>query len=358
MFFTRKRILTFSGYFIIILAIRIFSSFPELIERYYSTGIYVYLSKLQRAVTGIFPFSLGDIFYGIAIIWVIRKLVKILWNFNEIRASPWSYLSRVAWKIFNAGCIIYIWFNISWGLNYNRPSLMEEFAHPVTHPEKEDLVELMEFLHNRMTEDFDDAVTGRNALNDNRYIYKEAAKAFNKLALEEPEYAYSPSSLKTSLYSYAGNYLGFTGYYNPFSGEAQVNTSIPEFARPFVACHEIAHQLGRAKENEANFTGFRAAISSEIPAFRYSAYFDMYFYSRRILYRMDTLLVRSLDEKMHPGVKEDYNRLTEFHSSFKNPVEAVIDRLYGRYLQANQQPSGKESYAEGVLLLLSWRKSL
>src|SRR5690606_3814613 len=161
--------------------------------------------------------------------------------------------------------------------------------HPVTYPEKEDLVELMEFLHNRMTEDFDDAVTGRNALNDNRYIYKEAAKAFNKLALEEPDYAYSPASLKTSLYSYAGNYLGFTGYYNPFSGEAQVNTSIPRFLIPIITAHEMAHQLGYAKENEASFVGYLVSTTADDPYYRYSAYLDLFFYVNAQVSEFDTL---------------------------------------------------------------------
>ncbi len=64
------------------------------------------------------------------------------------------------------------------------------------------------------------------------------------------------------MYSYLGNYLGFTGYYNPFTGEAQVNTTVPLFVQPFTTCHEIGHQLGYAKENEANFAGYLAAKSS------------------------------------------------------------------------------------------------
>ena len=57
--------------------------------------------------------------------------------------------------------------------------------------------------------------------------YQNAAKKFSFLA-------YQPASIKPSLFSYAGNYLGFQGYYNPFSGEAQVNTTIPRFLEPFV----------------------------------------------------------------------------------------------------------------------------
>ncbi len=47
--------------------------------------------------------------------------------------------------------------------------------------------------------------------------------------------------------------LGVTGYLNPFTNEAQVNTTVPAFLQPFMTCHEIAHQLGFAPEEDANF---------------------------------------------------------------------------------------------------------
>ena len=48
----------------------------------------------------------------------------------------------------------------------------------------------------------------------------------------------------------------FLGYYNPFTGEAQVNTNVPAFVIPFTTCHEMAHQIGYASESEASFVGF------------------------------------------------------------------------------------------------------
>ena len=72
-------------------------------------------------------------------------------------------------------------------------------------------------------------------------------KVMKRYKLANQEYSflkYQPRSIKPSLYSYAGNVLGFEGYYNPFSGEGQVNTTVPVFEQPFVACHEIGHQVG------------------------------------------------------------------------------------------------------------------
>ncbi len=59
-------------------AIKIFSLYSGAVERYYSTGIYPFIAGLQRLLFGWIPFSIGDIFYGIAIIWIIIQIIKVI----------------------------------------------------------------------------------------------------------------------------------------------------------------------------------------------------------------------------------------------------------------------------------------
>ncbi|MDT9120845.1 DUF3810 family protein, partial [Escherichia coli] len=89
----------------------------------------------------------------------------------------------------------------------------------------------------------------------------------------------------------------------PYSGEGQVNTTIPRFLEPYVTTHEIAHQLGYAKENEANFVAFLVCRAYDNSAFRYSLYYDFYHYAIVEVYRRDTALGKSFQEKLHPQVK-------------------------------------------------------
>jgi hypothetical protein len=51
-----------------------------------------------------------------------------------------------------------------------------------------------------------------------------------------------------------------------------MNYQMPVFNRPFVACHEMSHQMGYGAEDEANFVGFLAATGSDDRLLRYSAY--------------------------------------------------------------------------------------
>jgi len=158
------------------------------------------------------------------------------------------------------------------------------------------------------------------------------------------------------MWGWLGNYLGYMGYYNPFTGEGQVNTTIPLFLQPFTTCHEIAHQLGYAKENEANFVGYLAAISSKDEFFHYSVYLDLFLYANRNLYHSDSAAANTFTKQLLPAVKNDLIVWRKFNQRHKNPVEPVIRWMYGKYLENNQQPSGMLSYDEVNGFLIAYYK--
>ena len=167
---------------------------------------------------------------------------------------------------------------------------------------------------------------------------------------------YKAGSIKSSMYGWLGNYLGFSGYYNPFTGEAQVNTTVPKFLLPYVTLHEMGHQIGYAKENEANFSGYLAAENSSDVLFKYSTYLDLFVYANREVYYLDSSLSGVAARRLTPEVKADlaeWKRFNEDHTSFMEPA---ITWLYGKYLQINQQPKGMRSYNEVVAMLISYYK--
>ncbi|MFN8548796.1 MAG: DUF3810 family protein [Candidatus Eisenbacteria bacterium] len=57
---------------------------------------------------------------------------------------------------------------------------------------------------------------------------------------------------------------GINGIYIPFTGEAAV-CAPPEPEQPFVMAHEMAHQRGIAREDEANFTSWLACREAVTP---------------------------------------------------------------------------------------------
>ena len=196
----------------------------------------------------------------------------------------------------------------------------------------------------------------RDSFNKKKTLFEKTSDAYLYADNFYPFLGYDPQSLKPSLFSYLGNYLGFQGYYNPFSGEGQVNTTIPQFLEPYVSAHEVAHQLGYAKENEANFVAFMACRAYPNHTFRYSLYFDMYLYAISELGREDSLLARAYSEKLNGQSKKDIESYREFLRKYRNPVAPVISWIYDGYLQANDQPEGKRSYNQVVAFLIAYYK--
>jgi hypothetical protein len=340
---------------IVIAGIRIFSLFPEAVETYYSNGVYPVISRTQRILLGWLPLSIGDLLYATAIIYLIVKLVKIIRIAIRKQADK-KFWIRGFRKLAFLLCSIFAVFYLFWGLNYSRLGIEHSLHLKVENYSKDDLLAVVDQLVYRLNELDSTARLNRSSLHKKRDLFGEAYNSYERAKTKHPALTYRSRSVKPSLYSYLGNYLGFTGYYNPFTGEAQVNTTVPVFLQPFTTCHEIGHQLGYAKENEANFAGYLSASASSDPAFRYSVYFDMYLYSRRYLYNIDSNLLKQYDLRIAAGVKQDYKELRRFWKKHENPVEVFVDILYGQYLKANQQPSGKLTYSEVIAWLIAYYK--
>jgi effector-binding domain-containing protein len=148
--------------------------------------------------------------------------------------------------------------------------------------------------------------------------------------------------------------MGFNGYLNPLTNEAQVNDQILIYKIPTTASHEIGHQLGFAKENEANFIACLATMNHPDPYFRYSGFTFALRYCLNELYVRDRPQAEKLLKTINPGILENYKEVREFWASHKNPIEPLFQYTYSGYLKANKQPEGMKSYSYVVALLVNY----
>ncbi len=340
---------------LVALLIHLFSRDAGRVERFYSTGIYPQIGVALRYALTWLPFSLGDLLYGYVLIWLVWKLVAALrklakGQLNGDRVK--LFFKRALIKLL----LIYIFFNLLWGINYNRKGIAHQIGLSMESYTVEDVKSLNTILVQKVNASKLALLHYPLKEMKNRDIFNRAHSAYAEVQHRYPFLYYQPSSIKVSMWGWLGNYLGFLGYYNPFSGEAQVNTSVPKFSQPYTTCHEIAHQLGYAKENEANFVGYLAAASSSDTAFHYSVYLDLFLYAERNLYKADTTAAKAFLSQLRPEVKSDIKEWQQFHNRHKNPAEPVIRWLYGKYLESNQQPSGVLSYDEVTGFMISYYK--
>lgn len=335
--------------------IKVFALFGQVVEAGYSTGIYPYIAIVLRFLTGWLPFSLGDVLYAIVAIWLVVRLVKLLGLLFK-RKATWRGLGYGLVKTAIRLLSLYIIFNILWGLNYDRYGISYQLKLGNGKYSTQDLQRLTDTLIIRVN-------NSRRLLGDssftyppNRQVFAAATQAYDNVAVTYPFLRYRAKSIKPSLYSKLNNYLGFLGYYNPFTGEAQVNTAVPHFVIPYTACHEMAHQLGYASEDEANFVGYLSAVASKEEIFHYSAYFDLFKYANGELFERDSVAARANYRALDTLVKRDMRTYREFLLATRNPVEPVIRLFYGEYLKANNQPKGLETYNEVVAWLIAYQK--
>jgi hypothetical protein len=331
-----------------VVLIRLSSLEPQWVEKYYSRGIYPAISKGLRALTGWLPFSVGDLLYITAALWVLRQL--LLWvktaRRNEI-TWPWAQQRiSIYIRIFLS---IYLLFNVLWGLNYNRTGIAGQLDLEINDSSSSELYMLSKLLIGK-TNHYRPAVT---AIGYERSAFS-ANEAYETLQAKYPFLNPAPQSLKSSLFGVVGNYLGYSGYYNPFSGEGQVNMSVPGFLVPFVACHEMAHQAGYAKESEANFVGFLAARESRDSATLYSTYFNMFLYANRELSYLDSTAAKENMKALSPAVREDIRHYRAYLQRYDSPLGSMVDVLYNQYLKLNEQPAGQRSYNQVVLWLMAY----
>ncbi|MCM5528738.1 DUF3810 domain-containing protein [Parasegetibacter sp. NRK P23] len=339
---------------VLVIGIKWFSVHHPSVERYYSNGVYPPLARLLRTLFGWLPFSLGDALYVLlpltVIWWLVRWIKRML---KRQLPEKWGIL--VLKQAGGFALTIYICFYTLWGLNYSRLGVRDVLKLDVHAYETAELVTVMEIISSKLTAEA--ALVNeahRDSLKKMRFMRAEVQKAYDALSKTIPELSFSNMSLKRSLFGRVGNYTGFSGYLNPFTNEAHLNRTIPWFYQPAVACHEIAHQIGISSEAEANFVGYLSCKSSPSAIFRYSIYYDMFFYGMRELRRRDSTLAKGFLENAHPQVKKDRAAYKKFLDEHRSVLEPMVDSFYDAYLRANEQSSGIRSYDEVIGLLMAW----
>lgn len=332
-----------------IIATRILSRYPLLVEEFYSEGLYELFSPLLRGALGILPFSLGDLMYGLFIFLLLK------WLFKRIKtkfSNPRRWIPRSLAIL----SLLYFCFNIFWGLNYYRLPLHQSLNIDNEYT-TEELISLTRNLIAKSNE-IHLEITGKDSVKvtlpySKSEILDLSVEGYDHLEEIFPELSYNYVSLKRSLFSLPLTYMGFNGYLNPLTNEAQVNTLIVPYKLPTTSSHEIGHQLGFAAENEANFIACMATMNHPDIYFRYSGFTFALNYCLSELYRRDPQLTDKLMKEINFGILLNYREVREFWIAHKNPLEPFFMYTYGNYLKANNQEGGLKSYSYVVALLVN-----
>ena len=330
--------------------IKLLVNFPDFVEQYYSNGFYQFISKLFRYTLGWIPFSFGDLVYAFAIIYISRWLYI---NRKRLRKDTKNWIRDVVAAL----AIIYFAFHLFWGLNYHRLPLHKNLNLNANYTTEQlvnvtqKLIEKSNEIHLRIVKNDTLKVNVPFSKSD---ILRLAPIGYKNLKQTFPHLEYHPKSIKKSLFSYPLTYMGFSGYLNPLTNEAQVDGLIPAYKFPTTASHEIAHQLGYAAENEANFIGCLAAINHDDMYFNYAGYTFGLRYCLNEIYNRDVCLFEDMIADVNKGILKNYEEVRLFWEAHQNPAEPFFKLFYSNFLKANKQSKGMESYSYVVALLTNY----
>ncbi|NIK92709.1 DUF3810 domain-containing protein [Mangrovimonas sp. CR14] len=333
-----------------ILFIKWISVYPETVETHYSLGFYPIVSKVFRFTLGWLPFSFGDLFYAIAIIYMLRWLIL---NAKRITQDTKGWFLDV----FSAFSVIYFAFHLLWGMNYYRLPLHQKLNLEADYSTEqlmavtEKLIEKSNALQLQLAKN--DSVKVQVPFKEME-VFKMVPEGYHRLREEFPDLDYKPKSIKKSLFSLPLTYMGFSGYLNPLTNEAHVDGYIPIYRFPVVSSHEVAHQLGYAAENEANFIGSLAAINHPNVYFNYCGYTFALKHCLLEVYRRDPEAYEILKEKIHVGILKNYQEVQNFWMEYQNPLEPLFQSSYNHFLKVNNQQDGMKSYSYVVALVVNY----
>lgn len=333
-----------------VIIVNLLSFFPEFVESYYSNGLYPYIAKTSRAVFGLLGFSVGDIIYGVAIVLALRWL----WKRRKTWKKEYKYNLLTMLATLSVG---YFLFYFLWAVNYHRVPLNEKMSiekkyktHELVAFTKRLIVKVNE-AHGNVAENDSAKVTIPYSADE---IYGRSLNGYEQLEKKYSFFGYKRESLKSSLISLPLSYMGFGGYLNPFTNEAQVNNRIPKYNMPTTACHEMAHQIGYASESEANFIGYMASISSDDAYFQYSGYTFALKYCLRNINKLDKEQGERLLPLINPGVLQNFEESEQFNEKYSSFIEVIFEAFYDNFLKLNHQEDGLDTYSKFVGLLVNY----
>jgi len=350
--FTKKQLIALS---IIpqIFLVKLLAYFPNFVETVYSNALFKWSSKLLHYAFGWIPFSMGDIIYTFLGIYALKWLYV---NRQKLRMNPFGWLTDIMAVV----SIVYAAFHILWAFNYYRLPLHENLKLKTDYTTEElikvtrELIKQTNTLQLRLAEN--DSIIVIFPIEKSQLL-QSVPEGFDNLSKTYPHLKYHPKSLKTSLYSVPLTYMGFSGYLNPFTNEAQVDYLLPKFRFPSTASHEVAHQLGYAAENEANFLAYLATTNHSDLYFQYSGNAFAIGHCLNDLYKRNPVEYENITKLIHKGVLKNFKEVREFWESYKNPSEALFKSSYNQFLKANNQIKGIESYSYVVALIVNYNLS-
>ncbi|MCI8468667.1 MAG: DUF3810 domain-containing protein [Eggerthellaceae bacterium] len=337
---------------------------PDVIEALFSRGVYPWLSSAVALVPSLVGFSVAEwaaLAFVVALVAYVGRGARRLVRAHGGRSRRWQAY-RLATGLIGIVGAVWLAFMLLCGLNYYRHTFAEDAGFDVRPSSTEELIALCDEL----AAEADERRAQLGGVDPGAYAAsrggfeayaRRAVEAVGALADDYPVLArplYSPP--KPVLASELMSYADIAGMFFPWTVESNVNVDPPFHAQPATMAHELAHQCGFMREDEANFIAYLACGRSDDELVRYSGTMLALDYALGALAREDPQAAAAVREGLSEEVRADRRASAAFWAAYEGPVAQVSHAANNAYLRANDQSDGTRSYGRMVDLLLAERR--
>lgn len=296
-----------------------------------------YLLRRSLAfVSNVIPFSLGELLVVLSPLIVISVIVTAARK-NGFRARVRflaGFLALVS--------LFYTSYVFMLGVGYQRTRLNSRLGLPSAEINEQSLVDTMLALKGECESLLDEISYLESGSSEANISFDEMCdeilEGYKRLEADYPELNIKTfdSRAKQVYLSRALTAFEISGVYTFFTGESNVNVYYPDYGIPFTLAHELAHQRGIARENEANFIAFLVCARAENAYVRYSAYMNMFEYVSSALSRTNRDRFREIYLTVDPRIRGEISAFNDFYYAHKNELMSKIsDFLNDNYLKAS-----------------------
>lgn len=328
-------------------------------EQIYALHIYKWLSQIISLITGLLSISLAELLIIILPIILVILFIKFI---NKIIKDKDNRFMHVAKGVINILCALSVAlfsFTMLGGLNYYRYPFsyytnleIDKYSVDELYGLTKQLASQANDLRSRIANVDDNDVYVLSM--SNYKLAKEANKAMKSLSEEYSVFSGRYASPKPVLLSPFMSHAEITGIFIPFTMEANVNVDIADYAIGYTMLHEMAHQRGFMREDEANYIAYIAGMSSDNIELQYSSTMLALISSGNALYVKNTDLYFEIRDIYSEGIVKDIRANSEYWAKYEDTVISTIsNNINDSYLKANAQADGVESYGRMVDLLLA-----
>ena len=335
------------------------------------------ISAPVRSALGLFslvyPLSLMEVVCTVAVAWLIFYIVRSV-MVTVHRRGKLKILSKRLLTVLVV--VFYIWSMYCWLWNcgYFAPGFAESNGFSSAGVSVADLTTVTKLFAEKANE-FSLLVKrdqdGRYS-EDRREFTAASTDIYGNIASEYPcleGRLYSPKPML--LYSWLMSRTGYTGIYFALTGESNINTQAPGFLMPATIAHELAHQRGVFAEDEANFVGIAACLTSGNVVYEYAGWLMGLMYLSNALSHADVEAWLDVTSGFSAEVRLDWQENHDFWQSQKTvdtgiefvsnllttvteTVSGAVDTVYDGYLRSQNQTLGLKSYGACVDLLVEY----